>query len=30
MANASVILKNVLLPEFHRTHHLDTLQAKNR
>ena len=28
MANESVILKNVLLPEFHRTRHLDTLQAK--
>ena len=27
-ANESVILKNLLLPEFHRTHHLDTLQAK--
>ena len=27
-ANESVILKNVLLSEFHRTHHLDTLQAK--
>ena len=28
MANESAILKNVLLPEFHRTRHLDTLQAK--
>ena len=27
-ANESIILKNVLLPEFHRTHHLDTLEAK--
>ena len=27
-ANESVILKNVLLPEFHRTRRLDTLQAK--
>ena len=27
-ANESVMLKNVLLPEFHRTHRLDTLQAK--
>ena len=27
-ANESIILKNVLLPEFHRTRHLDTLQAK--
>ena len=28
MSNESVILKNVLLPEFHRTCCLDTLQAK--
>ena len=28
MANESVILKNILLPEFHCTHRLDTLQAK--
>ena len=27
-ANESVMLKNVLLPEFHRTRRLDTLQAK--
>ena len=27
-ANESIILKNVLLPEFHRTRRLDTLQAK--
>ena len=27
-ANESIILKNVLLPEFHRIRRLDTLQAK--
>ena len=27
-ANESIILKNVLLPEFHRTRRLDTLEAK--
>ena len=27
-ADESIILKNVLLPEFHHTHRLDTLQAK--
>ena len=27
-ADESIILKNVLLPEFHRTRRLDTLQAK--
>ena len=27
-SNESISLKNVLLPEFHHTRHLDTLQAK--